>query len=180
MKNKVIFQIISILLICNLSCTQPVKKETPSTRPSWPQKKPSQNASPEEWRKYLDEFSAVLKYDLSQPWMANISGKSKLENGDIQGAIIDLTRYIENNTWEKESSYYWRGKAYTLSNQNWKAWSDFSSAIEINPLNSQYYIDRANVKSKIWMMKRSACEDLYKAKILGDTSAIRLIKKLCY
>jgi len=76
--------------------------------------------------------------------------------------------------------YFARGTAYSNTFDYNKAIEDYDKALEINPNYVEVYVNRANAKINQFTSKgnidptpeqtQSACEDLYKAKELGDKS----------
>ncbi|HEY9808625.1 MAG TPA: tetratricopeptide repeat protein [Halomicronema sp.] len=75
-------------------------------------------------------------------------GLRKMERQDFQGAITDFNESlkIEPNNAE---TYYFRGLAFDLLEENDKAIEDYSSAIRISPENSSAYNNRGTVYAEL-------------------------------
>lgn len=94
-------------------------------------------------------------------------------------AIVLFDKAIELNP-TVAYVYFARGTAYSNTFDYTKAIEDYNKALEINPNYIEVYANRANAKINQFTSKgnleptpeqtQSACEDLYKAKDLGDKS----------
>lgn len=76
------------------------------------------------------------------------AGKSKLEQGDIEGAIADLTAVVNSGV-VSGTAYIARGEAYMLLGDYKKAMADFNSAIEHDSTNVSAYYDRALLEMRL-------------------------------
>lgn len=76
------------------------------------------------------------------------SGKAKLEAGDIEGAIADLTAVVDSGA-VSGTAYLERGEAYLLLGDYKKAMSDFNSAIEHDTTNVLGFYDRALLEMRL-------------------------------
>ena len=61
-------------------------------------------------------------------------GQEKLKNGDVEGAIADLTAVVKSGV-VSGTAYIARGEAYLLLGDYKKAMADFNSAIEHDATN---------------------------------------------
>lgn len=76
------------------------------------------------------------------------NGKTKLLQGDIEGAIADLTTAIDSNNAPAEV-YILRGEAYMQSANYRNALEDFNTVIEKDPVNAIAYYDRALLNMRL-------------------------------
>jgi len=76
------------------------------------------------------------------------AGKTKLEQGDIEGAIADLTAVVDSGV-VSGTAYIARGEAYMLLGDYKKAMSDFNSAIEHDTTNVSAFYDRALLEMRL-------------------------------
>ena len=76
------------------------------------------------------------------------AGKLKLESGDIQGAIDDLTAVVDSGA-ISGSAYIARGEAYMLLGDYTKAMADFNSAIEHDATNVIAFYDKALLEMRL-------------------------------
>jgi len=76
------------------------------------------------------------------------SGKEKLEAGDIEGAIADLTAVVDSGA-VSGSAYLARGEAYLLLGDTKKAMADFDSAIEHDTTNVLAFYDKALLEMRL-------------------------------
>ena len=97
------------------------------------------------------------------------AGKVKLEAGDIQGAIDDLTAVVDSGA-VSGTAYLARGEAYLLLGDYKKAMSDFNSAIEHDATNVLAFYDRALLEMRLEDYD-SAMIDINNALVVAATSA---------
>ena len=76
------------------------------------------------------------------------SGKSKMLNGDLDGAIAELTTAIEANN-ATNDAYILRGEIYMQSGNYRAALNDFNTAIENDATNGVAYYDRALLNTRL-------------------------------
>lgn len=76
------------------------------------------------------------------------SGKEKLNAGDIEGAIADLTAVVDSGA-VSNTAYIARGEAYMLLGDYKKALSDFNSAIEHDATNVLAFYDKALLEMRL-------------------------------
>jgi tetratricopeptide (TPR) repeat protein len=76
------------------------------------------------------------------------AGKQKLESGDIEGAIADLTAVVDSGA-VSGTAYLARGEAYLLLGDYKKALSDFNSAIEHDATNVMAFYDKALLEMRL-------------------------------
>lgn len=76
------------------------------------------------------------------------AGQEKLKNGDIEGAIADLTAVVDSGV-VSGTAYIARGEAYMLLGDYKKAMSDFKSAIEHDSTNVLAFYDKALLEMRI-------------------------------
>lgn len=76
------------------------------------------------------------------------AGQEKLKNGDIEGAIADLTAVVDSGV-VSGTAYIARGEAYLLLGDYKKAMADFKSAIEHDSTNVLAYYDKALLEMRI-------------------------------
>ena len=76
------------------------------------------------------------------------SGKAKLESGDIQGAIADLTAVVDSGA-VSGTAYLARGEAYMVLGDYTKAMADFNSAIEHDSTNVLAFYDKALLEMRL-------------------------------
>lgn len=76
------------------------------------------------------------------------AGKAKLEAGDIEGAIVDLTAVVDSGV-VSGGAYVARGEAYLLLGEYKKALSDFNSAIEHDSTNVLAFYDKALLEMRL-------------------------------
>ena len=76
------------------------------------------------------------------------AGKLKLESGDIQGAIDDLTAVVDSGA-ISGSAYIARGEAYMLLGDYKNAMADFNSAIEHDATNVIAFYDKALLEMRL-------------------------------
>lgn len=96
------------------------------------------------------------------------SGKTKLESGDIEGAIADLTAVVESGA-VSNSAYLARGEAYMLIGDYKKAMSDFNSAIEHDATNVMGFYDKALLEMRMEDFD-SAMVDINNALVVAATN----------
>lgn len=97
------------------------------------------------------------------------SGKAKLESGDIEGAIADLTAVVDSGA-VSGTAYLARGEAYMLYGDYKKALSDFQSAIEHDTTNIMAFYDKALLEMRLEDYE-SAMIDINNALALAATSS---------
>jgi tetratricopeptide (TPR) repeat protein len=71
-------------------------------------------------------------------------GVARLEKGEHDGAISDLTKAIEMNP-GSSMAYFYRGRAYLGKREHDPAISDLDKAIELNPQLAVAYGERAMI-----------------------------------
>jgi len=76
------------------------------------------------------------------------AGKAKLESGDIEGAIADLTAVVDSGA-VSGTAYLARGEAYMLLGDYKKAMADFNSAIEHDATNVLAFYDKALLEMRL-------------------------------
>ena len=76
------------------------------------------------------------------------NGRAKLEAGDIEGAIADLTAVVDSGA-VSGTAYLARGEAYLLLGDYKKAMSDFNSAIEHDATNVLAFYDKALLEMRL-------------------------------
>ena len=76
------------------------------------------------------------------------AGQEKLKNGDVEGAIADLTAVVNSGV-VSGTAYIARGEAYLLLGDYKKAMADFKSAIEHDSTNVLAYYDKALLEMRI-------------------------------
>lgn len=76
------------------------------------------------------------------------SGRAKLQDGDIQGAIADLTAVVDSGA-VSGTAYLARGEAYMLLGDYTKAMADFNSAIEHDATNVLAFYDKALLEMRL-------------------------------
>ena len=76
------------------------------------------------------------------------AGQEKLKNGDVEGAIADLTAVVNSGV-VSGTAYIARGEAYLLMGDYKKAMADFKSAIEHDSTNVLAYYDKALLEMRI-------------------------------
>lgn len=96
------------------------------------------------------------------------SGKTKLESGDIEGAIADLTAVVESGA-VSNSAYLARGEAYMLIGDYKKAMSDFNAAIEHDATNVMGFYDKALLEMRMEDFD-SAMVDINNALVVAATN----------
>ena len=89
------------------------------------------------------------------------SGFNKIESGDFQGAITDLTAALDNSKHHHEFIYLYRGLAKHALGQYKLATIDFTKSILINSMMADAYFRRAISKYEMADLE-SACRDLQK------------------
>ena len=100
--------------------------------------------------------------------------KSKLE--DYDGAIEDYSKAIELDP--KYWQFYNRGFAKIKVNNYNGAIADFTKAIELKPDDDESYMNRGLINIELGQ-NVSGCNDLKKAKELGNSDAIKAISIFC-
>ena len=119
----------------------------------------------------LADFNKSIQHVPSPQAYLN-RGFIKDELGDYDGAIKDYTYSIEaagDNEEIQAEGYYNRALA-NESKQNFKAaLSDYDTAISLNPNYSDYYAQRAILKSKLKEFQSGALSDIEKAISLEPT-----------
>ena len=96
-------------------------------------------------------------------------GKAKLESGDIEGAIADLTAVVDSGA-VSGMAYLARGEAYLLLGEYKKAMADFNSAIEHDATNVSAFYDRAMLEMRLEDYD-SAMIDINNAMVVAATSS---------
>ena len=76
------------------------------------------------------------------------AGKAKLEAGDIEGAIADLTAVVDSGA-VSGTAYLNRGEAYMLLGDYNKAMDDFNASIEHDATNVLAFYDRAMLEMRL-------------------------------
>ena len=76
------------------------------------------------------------------------AGKSKLADGDIEGAIADFTAVVESGA-VSGNAYLARGEAYMLLGDYKKAMADFNSAIEHDATSVSAFYDKALLEMRL-------------------------------
>lgn len=76
------------------------------------------------------------------------AGKAKLDAGDIEGAIADLTAVVDSGA-VSGAAYLARGEAYMLLGDYKKAMADFNSSIEHDTTNVLAFYDRALLEMRL-------------------------------
>ena len=97
------------------------------------------------------------------------AGKSKLEAGDIEGAIVDLTAVVNSGA-VSGTAYLARGEAYMLLGDYKRALSDFNSAIEHDATNVAAFYDKALLEMRLEDYD-AAMIDINNALVVAATSA---------
>lgn len=94
------------------------------------------------------------------------SGKKKLLQGDVQGALVDVSAAIQSDP-ESAMAYTYRGEVYMSDANYGAAKTDFDKAIELKSRSSLAFYDRALLKIQMGELDE-AMEDLNSAlKIFG-------------
>jgi len=96
------------------------------------------------------------------------AGQAKLKDGDIQGAIADLTAVVDSGV-VSGTAYIARGEAYLLLGDYKKAMADFNSAIEHDSTNVLAYYDKALLEMRVEDYN-SAMIDLNNALVVAASS----------
>ena len=120
------------------------------------------------------------KAEYSDEFMELINKASEMTGKFIPQEAIELfDKAIELNP-TVAYVYFARGTAYSNTFDYEKAIEDYNKALEINPNYMEVYVNRASAKINQFTSKgnldptpeqtQSACEDLHKAKELGDKS----------
>jgi len=117
---------------------------------------------------YSDEFNELIKK--ASEMTGRFIPKEAIELFDKAIELNPTVAYV----------YFARGTAYSNTFDYNKAIEDYDKALEINPNYAEVYANRASAKINQFTSKgnldpspeqtKSACEDLYKAKELGDNS----------
>ena len=117
---------------------------------------------------YSDEFTELI--DKASEMTGRFIPKEAIELFDKAIELNPTVAYV----------YLARGTAYSNTFDYNKAIEDYNKALKINPNYKEVYVNRASAKVNQFTSKgninptpeqtQSACEDLYKAKELGDTS----------
>lgn len=117
---------------------------------------------------YSDEFTKLI--DKASEMTGKFIPKEAIDLFDEAIELNPTVAYV----------YFARGTAYSNTFDYTKAIEDYDKALEINPNYVEVYVNRASAKINQFTSKgnldptpeqtQSACEDLYKAKELGDES----------
>lgn len=101
------------------------------------------------------------------------SGKTKLEAGDLEGAIADLTAVVDSGA-ISGTAYIARGEAYLLLGDYKKAMADFNSAIEHDATNVLAFYDKALLEMRLEDYD-AAMVDINNALVVAATSSAPVV-----
>lgn len=129
---------------------------------------------------FLIKYDNESQYEISDQGLQLLeTGKTKLLDGDIQGALIDVSAAIETDP-ESALAYTYRGEIY-MSDANYvAAKADFDKAIKLKSRSSLAFYDRALLKIHMGELE-SAMSDLNSAlKIFGKNPTEVLTERDIY
>jgi tetratricopeptide (TPR) repeat protein len=101
------------------------------------------------------------------------AGQEKLKNGDVEGAIADLTAVVNSGV-VSGTAYIARGEAYLVMGDYKKAMADFKSAIEHDSTNVLAYYDKALLEMRIEDYN-AAMIDLNNALVVAASSSAPVV-----
>lgn len=111
-------------------------------------------------------YSQGLAMEPDNFMLLNNRGITRFESGDYKGAIGDFDKAItllaDDGLEILPDIYHKRGKAKCLLEEYDESLEDFDTAIELNPHNEEYFIDRATVLNQLNRFDEAE-EDLHRA-----------------
>jgi len=126
-------------------------------------------------QKAIEDFSQAIRLKPNNAKAYYERGLAYNYSGKDQQAIEDYGKAINLDP-NYVMAYNNRGFTYLSHGKHQKAIEDFSQAIRLDPNNAKVYINRGLAYDNLGQIEQ-ACDDWQKACVLGNCSAIRLIKK---
>jgi hypothetical protein len=139
--------------------------------------KGTEKANSQDYIGSISEFDSAIKYDVNYTDAYYNRATSKCYIQDYKGAIIDFNKAIELRP-DFINAFRNRGAAKLKLNDSKGAIADFDYIIKLEPNNKSVYFMRGQAKLAEGEAD-GGCEDLFKAKDLGDKRADVYIQKYC-
>jgi len=125
----------------------------------------------------LKDIETAIKYSPSENKMeyVNLRGMYKMGVGDFKGAVQDVKNVAEEN---RENADFYRAQSiiYNQLDMHNEAITASTKFIQLDSSIAQVFVIRGNALYYL-NQKDESIRDFYKARTLGDTTAIEYIKR---
>jgi tetratricopeptide (TPR) repeat protein len=125
----------------------------------------------------LEDFSKVVELTPKRFDAYANRATAKFNLRDFKGAIKDLNKTIELNP-KGSRGYFSRGTSKYNIGDYYGAIKDFTQSIKLNYKNADVWFERGIARLQVGQFEKG-CDDLRKAKELGNEKAIKYINDFC-
>ncbi|MBT32732.1 MAG: hypothetical protein CMO01_23985 [Thalassobius sp.] len=124
----------------------------------------------------LADYKTAAQLDTYDPSYRMGSGMCNFQLGNYNQAIIDMNEVLKINP-QSAQAFYIKGVALIKNGDVQGAMESYNNALRYDKNHAAAYFQRGVLKAL--SKKGGACEDLQKAKALGEDKASGAIKKYC-